>query len=233
MDVESFKSTREALVALTRELILLIQENGSSPFHLALSGGDTARRLFRLWAQDYSKKIDWPLMRFYWVDERCVPPENEESNFKHANELLFKPLQIPASHIFRIKGEVNPEQEAERYTEMVKNRVTLFSDIPSFDCIILGVGNDGHTASIFQNSMELLTDERCYAVSTHPVTGQKRITMTGPIILNGATLFVPIVGKGKAQVMADLMHAPKPCDTTPACYILSRAQNLTVFTDCL
>ncbi len=233
MDVESFKSTREALVALTQELIWLIRENGSSPFHLALSGGDTAQRLFRLWSQDYRKKIDWPLMRFYWVDERCVPPENEESNFKHANDLLFEPLQIPASHIFRIKGEVNPEQEAERYSEVVKNRVTLFADMPCFDCIILGVGTDGHTASIFRNSMELLTDERCYAVSTHPVTGQKRITMTGPIILNGATLFVPIVGKAKAAVMETLMSAPAPCDETPACYILSRAQNLTVFTDCL
>lgn len=221
------------MVALTKELILLIQENGTSPFNLALSGGDTARRLFRLWVQSYARKIDWPLMRFYWVDERCVSPESDESNFKHANELLFKPLQIPASHIFRIRGEVDPEEEAERYSEIVRNRVTMFSDMPCFDCIILGVGSDGHTASIFQQSMELLTDDRCYAVSTHPVTGQKRITMTGPIILNGATLFVPIVGKGKGQVMNDLIQAPSPCDTTPACYILSRAQNLTVFTDCL
>lgn len=233
MEVESFKSTREALVALTRELILLLQENGTSPFHLALSGGDTARRLFRLWAQDYHKKIDWSLLRFYWVDERCVSPQDDESNFKHANELLFQPLHIPASHIFRIKGEANPESEVERYTEVVKNRVTMFSNMPCFDCIILGVGNDGHTASIFRNSMELLTDERCYAVSTHPVTGQKRITMTGPIILNGATLFVPVVGRGKVEVMRTLMDAPSPCNDTPACYILSRAQNLTVFTDCL
>lgn len=212
---------------------MLLQENGSSPFNLALSGGDTARRLFRLWAQDYHKKIDWSLIRFYWVDERCVSPEDDESNFKHANELLFQPLRIPPAHIFRIRGEANPEQEAERYTEIVKNRVTMFSDMPCFDCIILGVGADGHTASIFRNSMELLTDERCYAVSTHPVTGRKRITMTGPIILNGATLFVPIVGKGKTQMMNELVRAPRPCDETPACYILSRAQNLTVFTDCL
>lgn len=95
-------------------------------------------------------------------------------------------LCIPADHIHRIKGENEPGTEAMRYSWVVKEFLPLFNQMPTFDCIILGVGEDSHTASIFPTTMELLSDSRNYAVSQQPSTGQYRITMTGPLILNGA-----------------------------------------------
>lgn len=140
-------------------------------------------------------------MRFYWVDERCVPPDDPESNFKYADELLFQKIGIPDNHLFRIRGEEDPEQEARRYAAAVRAELPLQNGLPRFDAVVLGIGDDGHTASIFPHTPGLLTDPTCYAVSRHPVTGQWRITMTGPLILNGAELLFPVIGPGKAEIL--------------------------------
>ena len=113
------------------------------------SGGSTAQQLFKLWVKEYRNNIPWDILRFYWVDERCVSPEDDESNFKHAERLLFMPLDIPQNHIHRIWGEQEPKVEAERYSEMVKWELPGYSNMPRFDCTILGIGADGHVASIF------------------------------------------------------------------------------------
>lgn len=232
MNVQFHKTAEETFSSMTGQLIALMREKGKVPFHLALSGGGTAQLLFRLWANEYKDRIDWGHLRFYWVDERCVPPTDNESNYKHADELLFGPLQIPPAHIFRIQGEDDPEREAVRYSALVRKNLQEYDDVPLFDCIILGVGDDFHTASIFPSSMNLLTDERLFAESLHPVTGQRRVTMTGTLILNGMVLFVPIVGQSKTNVVKQLLHDPVLADTTPGGYILSRATEAVVFTDC-
>ena len=104
--------------------------------------------MFSLWVDEYKDKIDWNNIRFFWVDERCVPPTSPDSNYGHANHLLFKPLCIPADHIHQIKGENEPGTEAMRYSWVVKEFLPLFNQMPTFDCIILGIGEDSHTASI-------------------------------------------------------------------------------------
>lgn len=101
--------------------------------------------------------------------------------------------------------------------------------MPTFDCIILGVGEDSHTASIFPTTMELLSDSRNYAVSQQPSTGQYRITMTGPLILNGAPLLVPILGTNKEPVVQRLSKGYSPSNDTPAAYILSHAVQATIY----
>ena len=176
---------KEALRSMTEDMMAMIRRKDFAPFNLALSGGETAKHMFSLWVDEYKDKIDWNNIRFFWVDERCVPPTSPDSNYGHANHLLFKPLCIPADHIHRIKGENEPGTEAMRYSWVVKEFLPLFNQMPTFDCIILGVGEDSHTASIFSTTMELLSDSRNYAVSQQPSTGQYRITMTGPLILNG------------------------------------------------
>lgn len=215
---------------MTDKLIRLVGEKKeATPFNLALSGGGTARQLFALWTDEYKDKIDWDQLRFFWVDERCVPPADEESNFGQADRLLFQPLQIPAGHIHRIHGECEPGVEAMRYAWEVKEYLPRFNQLPTFDCILLGVGQDAHTASIFPTTLELLTDSRVYTVSRHPSTGQFRITMTGPLILNGAPLLVPILGKNKEPVLRELMEGYSPVHPTPAAYILSQAVEATIF----
>lgn len=215
---------------MTDQLIRLVGEKKEAvPFNLALSGGGTAGQLFALWTDEYKDKIDWDRLRFFWVDERCVPPADEESNFGQADWLLFQPLQIPAGHIHRIHGECEPGVEAMRYAWEVKEYLPRFNQLPTFDCILLGVGEDAHTASIFPTTLELLTDSRVYAVSRHPSTGQFRITMTGPLILNGAPLLVPMLGKNKEPVLRELMEGYSPVHPTPAAYILSQAVEAAIF----
>ena len=166
MIIENFKDDKEALRAMTGELVRYMdRKDDGLPFNLALSGGGTAQKMFALWVDEYKDKIDWDAIRFFWVDERCVPPTDPDSNYGHANELLFKPLHIPAGHVHRIHGEVEPGTEAMRYSRVVKEYLPRHGQLPYFDCIILGIGGDAHTASIFPDTLPLLTDSRNYAVS--------------------------------------------------------------------
>ena len=146
---------KEALRSMTEDMMAMIRRKDFAPFNLALSGGETAKHMFSLWVDEYKDKIDWNNIRFFWVDERCVPPTSPDSNYGHANRLLFTPLRIQADHIHRIKGENEPGTEAMRYSWVVKEFLPLFNQMPTFDCIILGVGEDSHTASIFPTTMEL------------------------------------------------------------------------------
>lgn len=231
MKLKVYNSADEALRGMTEQLIHLIRQR-RDPFHLAVSGASTAQQMYRLWVEEYRKKINWDQLRFYWVDERCVDPQDDESNFKHADELLFRPMEIPLLHIHRIHGERNPEIEAEHYSEMVKWELPGYSCLPRFNCVILGIGNDGHTASLFPSSPRLLKDERCYVVSEHPETHQKRITMTGPLILNSKAILIPVLGQEKTTVLQKVINAGKDDqDLLPSAYILSHAREATVFTD--
>ena len=201
MRLKVLGSAEDALRAMTEQLIEKMNMRGISPFHLALSGAGTAQQMFGLWIREYREKIKWEQLRFYWVDERCVSPDDEESNFKHADELLFRPLDIPHAHVHRIHGEREPEVEAEHYSELVKWELPGYASCPRFDAIILGIGEDGHTASIFPSTPELLTAKCCYKVSQHPESGQKRITMTGSLILNAKLLLIPVLGNAKTSIL--------------------------------
>lgn len=223
-------STEDALRAMTEQLIEKMSMQGISPFHLALSGAGTAQQMFRLWIREYREKIKWERLRFYWVDERCVSPDDEESNFKHANELLFNILDIPHAHVHRIHGEREPEVEAEYYSELVRWELPGYAFCPRFDAIILGIGEDGHTASIFPSTPELLTAKCCFKVSQHPESGQKRITMTGSLILNAKLLLIPVLGNAKISILQKVINAEEN-SALPAAYIINHAPEAMIFTD--
>lgn len=231
MKIENYTESNEALRALTSQLMSYISRKESqSPFKLALSGGETAKQMFTLWVDEYRDQINWNYIRFFWVDERCVAPNSPDSNFGQANKLLFDPLHIPREHVHRIHGEVEPGTEAMRYSRIVKEYLPRHGQFPYFDCIILGIGLDSHTASIFPDNLPLLTDSRNYAVAQHPQTGQYRITMTGPILLNGSPLLVPVLGSGKGPVIEALTRGYSIMNATPAAYILSHAVDSIVYT---
>lgn len=229
MKTVNYKNTTEALRALSDHLARLIEAKTGDVFNLALSGGETAKQMFTLWINEYRDKIHWNIIRFYWVDERCVPKTDGQSNYGHAYKLLFKPLNIPKEHIHRIKGENYPQAEATRYSNRVSEKLLNYNGLPHFDCIILGVGSDAHTASIFPTTMELLEDKHPYAVSKHPQTGQNRITMTGPLILNNTPLLIPVLGKDKSEVIKRLQAGYSKEDPVPATYILSQAKDATLY----
>lgn len=232
MILKSYADPTIALRAMTNDLKqIILKKTQDESFHLALSGGNTAKQMFNLWTKEYATEIDWNKLRFYWVDERCVPPTDEESNYLHANQLLFAPLNIEPTHIFRIRGEYPPLEESVYYSNLTKKQLPKQNGMPHFDAIILGIGTDAHTASIFPNNLALLNDDRLYTVSRHPVSDQYRVTMTGTFILNHTPLFIPVFGSDKKDMINKLKRAFFEEDMTPAAYILAKAENATIFTD--
>jgi 6-phosphogluconolactonase len=181
-------------------------------FTIALSGGSTPKLLFSELAGKIGEKVKWDIVHFFWGDERCVPPHDPESNFGMTYRLFLEKLNVSRMNIHRINGEDDPEMEAERYSHEISRFTRQKNGLPVFDMVILGLGDDGHTASIFPGQTELLTSEKICSVSSHPITGQKRITITGHVINNADTVIFLVSGAGKAEIVADIIEKPGVTD---------------------
>ncbi|MFA5850465.1 MAG: 6-phosphogluconolactonase [Bacteroidales bacterium] len=206
------------------------ESSQESRFFLAISGGSSPENLFRLWRGDFIGKIPWGNIELFWVDERCVTPHDSESNFGQAKRQLLDFLPIPENNVHRIHGEEDPETEAERYSMLVMKILPITNGVPIFDFIILGVGEDGHTSSIFPGQDHLYDLKYPYSKSINPNSGQKRVSMTGlPITRAEMTAFY-ITGENKTAIMNDIYKSER--DTTyPAGYMLKHAKNSKVFWD--
>lgn len=176
-------------------------------FTIALSGGLTPKLIFNYLIKDYSDKIDWKKIKLFWGDERCVPTNHNESNFKMTYESLLCKISIPEENIFRIYGEGDPIKEADRYSEIIKNNVHTENGLPSFNLILLGLGEDGHTASIFPNQLALFYSDDLYTITKHPQSKQNRITVTGKVINNAKRVVFLVTGGNKAQIVAEIINA--------------------------
>ncbi|MBR8708752.1 6-phosphogluconolactonase [Bacteroides pyogenes] len=224
-----YSSPLETARALIKHLLGLIDEQPDKIFNIAVSGGNTPARMFELWANEYANVTSWERIRIYWVDERCVPPESVDSNYGMTRKLLLSVVPVSSDHVFRIRGEKNPEEEAERYSELVSGQVPSQNGWPEFDVVLLGAGDDGHTSSIFPGQENLLFSDSVYAVSVHPSTGQQRIALTGYPIMNARHVIFLINGEGKAEVVKDMC---KSADAGPAAYIAHHAKNhMALFVD--
>lgn len=198
---------------------------------IALSGGSTPKVLFRLLAEEYADAINWSKVKLFWGDERCVPATDEDSNYGMTQELLLKHIDIPLANIHRVRGEDNPVQEAARYGEVIKEELTMEGDYPIFDLIILGMGADGHTASIFPHEKELLMADRICAVATHPETGQKRITLTGPVINRAKRVVFLVTGASKTDKIKQIIREEGDWASYPAAHIRPLSGKLDWFLD--
>ena len=193
----------------------------TDPIHVALSGGSTPKILFQLWASDQCPETDWSKVRFYWGDERCVPPDDGESNFGVTNSLFFQPAKIDPQNIYRVLGENDPQEESERYAKTIADNAPSENGTPQFDVMILGMGTDGHTASIFANQFELMNNPNICAVATHPDTGQQRVTLTGPVIRNSKRIAFLITGQNKLSVLTDIENGTEESKGWPASSFLT------------
>lgn len=197
-----------------------IQDQGDRQLHIALSGGSTPQLLFEILAKEYADRIPWHQVHLYWGDERCVPPDHEESNFGVTQQLLLRHIDIPMANVHRVRGEADPAEEAERYAEVIREEISHAVDgIPVFDLIILGMGADGHTASIFPHQMKLLHSNALCAVATHPETGQKRITLTGPVIKRARQIAFLVTGKSKTEKVRQIIRQEEGWKAYPAAHI--------------
>lgn len=179
IDHNLYASPVQASQALITHILEAMDKELERPFTIALSGGTTPATLFEVWEREYAAYTPWSRIYFYWVDERCVPPGDDQSNFGLAYRLLFSKVGIPASHYYRIVGEGAPEEEAKQYSSIVKTTVPTVDGVPVFDFVLLGIGEDGHTSSIFPDHQELLTAGEPYEVSVNPYNKTVRICMTG------------------------------------------------------
>jgi 6-phosphogluconolactonase len=217
LKLKIFKNKTELAYAFCDKLTQLTL--GKEKFFIALSGGNTPKVIFQTLAKDFSKKIEWKKIHLFWGDERCVPPEHAESNYGVAKEYLLDNIDIPEENVHRIKGENNPVYEAERYSEEMSKCLPEVNGLPQFDVIILGVGVDGHIASIFPDQMELLSSEKICDTSVHPSTKQKRITLTGKVINNSQRVYIIIMGINKALILTSIVNKIDDYKKYPAAYI--------------
>jgi 6-phosphogluconolactonase len=206
-------------------------ERAAKPLCVALSGGRIALKLFTsVAAQTKARKISLGLVHFFWADERCVPPDDAESNFRAAHELLFAPLRINDAQIYRIHGEDSPEVAAQKATMDISHIAPKNSDgQPVLDLILLGMGEDGHVASLFPGKMEgkMPADIFC-AVNNSPKPPPDRVTLSYAAIAAAKNAWVLASGAGKESALRASL-SPKG-DTPLAKVIQSRAQT-KIFSD--
>lgn len=196
-------------------------------FSVALSGGSTPKALYALLAQDeFSSRLDWPRIHLFWGDERCVAPQHADSNFRMVNEALLDKITIPAENIHRMAGEKKPEVAAAEY----ENDLGTFfksTDLPRFDLILLGLGEDGHTASLFPGSAAL--HETQHWVSTVYAERLKayRLTLTFPVINGAGQIMFLVSGASKRAIVKHLLGASGEPDSLPAAQVFPKNGKLT------
>lgn len=180
---------------------------------IALSGGRTPKGVFSVLVSEYKEKIDWSRIDFFWTDERCVHPDNYDSNYKLANDNLFKLInEIPLSSIYRMRGEIDPELASQEYEELIKSYFLLAkttSAFPEFDIMLLGVGADGHTASLFPDTSSLYEKNRLVVESYNKQLDSRRITLTFPVINNARKRIIMATGKEKWPVIKSALFPAK------------------------
>lgn len=187
-------------------------------FRVALSGGGTPKIWFGDLAANHRDDFDWQKVHLYWGDERCVPPDHSDSNFGMTNSYLLEKIDIPESNVHRIKGELDPKQAAEEYSK----ELSEFQDesgIPEFDLVILGMGDDGHTASIFPFQIHLWNDPGICVVATHPDSGQKRVSLTGKVINNARAVAFLVTGEAKSEKVEAILNGSEKSTGLPAALV--------------
>jgi 6-phosphogluconolactonase len=167
--------------------------------------------------QPFLKQVLWDKLDLYWVDERCVPPDDAESNYRMTNEALLSKVPLGAEQVHRMEGELDPEVAAARYESTIRNTFKLEgAETPTFDLVLLGMGDDGHTASLFPHTEALNEMSRIVVANHVPQKETWRITLTWPVINQGREVAFLIEGAGKAQVLHDVLLGPYQPETYPS-----------------
>jgi 6-phosphogluconolactonase len=215
------------------ELMVIISEKEKSgePFTMALSGGTTPELLYSVLGDHFSASVNWNNVHFFWGDERCVLPESAESNYGMTSRALLRKIKIPDENIHRIHGENDPYKEAKRYSQEIKKFTAEKNGFPVFDLIILGLGEDGHTASIFPSSGHLLNSDNICEVAFHPVSQQRRITLTGKVLNNAAIVSFLVTGSKKAEIVGSIINRRKSASNFPASAIVPTDGRLSWYLD--
>ncbi|HRC22620.1 MAG: 6-phosphogluconolactonase [Nitrospira sp.] len=185
-------------------------------FLVALSGGSTPKALYSILANDkYAQQLNWSKVHFLFGDERSVPPTHADSNFAMANAILFSPLHIPSAQIHRMRGEDPPETAAAQYETTLRHLTTAVpGQWPRLDLVLLGMGDDGHTASLFPGTASLTEQTRWVVPSTSPQGTRARVTLTLGVINHASVILFLVAGRNKAAVVRRVLEQ-RPGDPGP------------------
>lgn len=212
------RDLRAATQLAAEEVVRVLREPARHK-NVALAGGSTPAALYKaLSAAPYEEAVDWDPIHWFWGDERCVPPDHPDSNFRLARELLLWPLNIDAEQIHRMPADAaEREAAAAEYEALIRQQVPAGSDgVPAFDLVLLGVGPDGHTASLFPQTPALKEAARLVAPNFSPNQRSWRLTMTYPLLRAAREIIFFVTGPAKAEVMALLMAPEADVQQLPA-----------------
>ena len=212
----------DALAARAADLFAQAAQEAAAArgrFAAALSGGASPQPLYRRLArQQFTQTVPWRRVHLYWGDERCVPPDDPASNYGAAERLFIRHVPIPPTSVHRVHGEEGAERAADAYEEELRAlaaRERPTSELPVFDLVLLGLGSDGHTASLFPHSPELEEVERL-AVATVAPDGSPRVTVTYPVIGAARRVWFLVSGAAKAGMVAEVLEGLRVPKAVPA-----------------
>ncbi|HKN23122.1 MAG TPA: 6-phosphogluconolactonase [Terracidiphilus sp.] len=202
---------------------------------IAISGGSTPKATFTLLAdpaQPWRARMPWSKLDLWWVDERCVPPGDPDSNYRMTREAMLDHVPLKPEQIHRMEGELEPEAAAARYESELRNGFRLEgAELPRFDAVQLGMGPDGHTASLFPHT-QALSELGRLAVANHVENKDAwRVTLTWPVINRGSQVFFLIGGADKAQILKEVFTGPRHVERLPSQLIRPAGGILTLLLD--
>lgn len=187
---------------------------------IAVSGGNTPKRTFELLAnpgEKFLSAMPWSQIELFFVDERTVPPTDKDSNYRMAREAMLDKVPLKPEQVIRIEGELPPEEAAARYESAIRNQFKLEgAEVPRFDVLQLGMGDDGHTASIFPHTDAIHELGRIVYANQVPQKDTWRITLTWPVINEASGVFFLIGGKDKAEPLQRVLQGPYDPETLPS-----------------
>ena len=202
---------------------------------IAISGGSTPKAAFQLLAdpnQPWRNRMPWDKLDLFWVDERTVPPDQADSNFRMTREALLDHVPLKPEQIHRMQGELPPEDAANQYESELRSSFHLDgSDLPRFDLIALGMGDDGHTASLFPHTAALHERNRLVVANQVPQKDTWRITLTWPVINHASSVFFLIAGADKAAPLHQVLTGPRDPEMLPSQLIWPCSGILTMILD--
>ena len=202
---------------------------------IAISGGSTPKAMFALLADraaPFFAQVPWDGLQLFWVDERCVPPTDADSNYRMTSEAMLSHVPLIASQIHRMEGELDPNTAAARYEAVLRTTFRLEgAGLPAFDLVLLGMGDDGHTASLFPHTAALHEATRLVVANHVPQKDTWRITLSAPVINHGREVAFLIEGAAKAQVVHDVFAGPYDPETRPSQLIRPESGKLTLLLD--
>src|SRR5438045_2991430 len=228
-----FEDGEEVARAATRRFIELAREaiDARGRFSVALAGGSTPKRVYELLATDeFREQVDWANVHIFFGDERCVPPDHHDSNYRMAREAMLAHVPLPPENIHRMIGEGDAVANARLYEDDL-SQVFDGAQSPQLDLVMLGMGDDGHTASLFPGSRALHEDQAWVTANWVEKFNTFRITLSAPAINHAAHVMFIVTGAGKTERLPEVLHGPRDTDRLPSQLIRPVHGALEWFTD--